>query len=119
LSLLAISTGSAILAIIALVIGLVVLLVVIALLTAVLSPAREIARHASEAPENAPFINNGVRGVDELSRTRNLASQVPPLALAYLQKVQAAAPAAGPPPASAPGPAPAGQSTGRISGGKP
>lgn len=114
---LAISTGSAILAILGLVIGLVVLGVVIALLTAVLSPAREIARNASEAPEVAPFLKNGVQGVDELSRTRNLCSQVPPLALAYLQKVQAGAPP--PSAAPAPAPAPAGQATGRISGGKP
>jgi hypothetical protein len=106
MSLLAVSTAGAILAILALVVGLVVLGVVIILLQGVLSPAREIAQQAKQAPDVAPFLTNGVQGVDELSRTRQLTNQVPPLALAYLEKVQSGAPAPGPP---APGGAPAGQ----------
>ena len=117
MSLLAISTGLAILAILGLIVGLVVLVVVIVLFRAVLSPVVEIARNAREAPEVAPFLTNGVRGVDELKRTRDLCNQVPPLALAYLEKIQAGG---GPPPAArAPGPGPESPQAGRISGGKP
>jgi hypothetical protein len=108
MSLLAVSTAGAILAILGLVVGLVVLGVVIILLQGVLSPAREIAQQAKQAPDVAPFLTNGVQGVDELSRTRQLTNQVPPLALAYLDKVQRGAPAPGAP-APAPGGAPAGQ----------
>lgn len=131
---LAISTGLAALAIIGLIIGLVVLGVVVKLLAAVLSPLREISRHAREAPRVAPFITNGVQGVDELRRSRELSSQVPPLALAYLAKVTAGSPAAetpaappySPPPAADPAGAPSASPSprrqglqGLISGGKP
>jgi hypothetical protein len=118
MSLLAVSTAGAILAIVALVVGLVVLGVVIFLLQQVLTPAREISQIAKEAPEVAPFLSNGIQGVDGLSRTTQLSNQVPPLALAYLEKVQAGAP----PPQAAPAAAPrraAGSPEGRISGGKP
>lgn len=115
MTLLAISTGLAILAILGLVVGLVVLGVVILLFKDVLSPAREISHHASQAPEVAPFLTNGVRGVDELRRTRDLSNQVPPLALAYLEKVQGGARPARAAPASGPASGP----VGRISGGKP
>jgi len=119
-SLLAISTGLTILAIIGLVIGLVVLGVVIMLFSAVLSPTRQIARHAREAPDVAPFLTNGVQGVEELRRTRDLCSQVPPLALAYLAKMRRGGPAVETPEASSPSPAPArGGLEGLISGGKP
>jgi hypothetical protein len=88
LSLLAIGTGLAVLAILGLVVGLVVLVVVIVLLSLVLNPIREIARNAREAPEVGPFLTNGVKGADELRRTRDLANKVPPLALAYIEKLQ-------------------------------
>lgn len=122
---LAVSTAGAILAILGLVVGLVVLGVVVMLLGAVLSPAREIAQQAKQAPDVAPFISDGVKGVDELGRTRQLANQIPPLALAYLEKVQAGAPAPGGAPAPAgQGPAPTepphygSVQRGGISGGK-
>lgn len=137
MSLLAVSTGGAILVIIALLLGLGVLAFVAFLLQQVLSPAREISQIAQNAPEVAPFLSNGVQGVDGLSRTRQLTSQVPPLALAYLDKVQAAAPAPAPaaeapapaapvgspgpppPPPDEPPPATGSVQRGGISGGKP
>jgi len=84
----AISTGLAVLAIIGLVVGVVVLVLVIILLSLVLNPIREISRNAREAPEVGPFLTNGVKGADELRRTRDLANKVPPLAVAYLEKLQ-------------------------------
>lgn len=116
MSLLAIGTGPAILAILALIVGLVVLGVVIVLLRAVLRPVREISQHASEAPEVAPFLSNGIKGVDELGRTRDLCNQIPPLALEYLRKIQGARPPAEREPA---GPGSGSPQAGRISGGKP
>lgn len=86
----AISTGLAILAWIGLAIGLVVLLVVVFLLNEVLTPLREIARHARGVPEVAPFVVTGVKGVEDLRRTSELASSVPPLAEAYLAKLSSA-----------------------------
>ncbi len=119
MGLLAISTLLAILAILGLIVGLVVLGVVIFLLTEVLRPAREISRLAADAPNVAPFLTNGVQGVGELSRTRNLCAQVPPLALAYLEIVNGSAPPPAAAKRAAPGPGPmAGSSTG-ISAGKP
>lgn len=133
MSLLAVSTGGAILVIIALLLGLGVLAFVAFLLQQVLSPAREISQIAQNAPEVAPFLTNGVQGVDELSRTRQLTGQVPPLALAYLDKVQGTAPAPAaeapaapvgspgppPPPPDEPPPATGSVQRGGISGGKP
>lgn len=112
----AISTGLAILAVIGLVIGLVVLLVVIVLLKAVLTPIREIAGHARDAPEVAPFITNGLTGVEDLSRTRDLARSVPPLAGAYLAKLSSGTVRRAP---EAPSQRVGDTREGLISGGKP
>jgi len=110
----AIGTGLAILAFIGLVIGLVVLLVVVVLLTAVLTPIRGITRYANDVPEVAPFMTDGVRGVDGLRRTGQLANSLPPLAEAYLAKLAPATPATEAPPPRVDD----GSPDGLISGGK-
>lgn len=83
---LAVSTGVAILAIIGLVIGLVVFLVVVGLLTATLAPLRKILADVQDA-QTVPMLEHGVKGTDQLGRTQQLAGSVPPLAVAYLQKL--------------------------------
>ncbi len=81
-----------VLAIIGLVVGLVVLLVVIKLLNGTLAPLRAILADLQSA-KTAPMLEHGVRGAEQLSTTRSLASSVPDLALRYLSKLGASAPA--------------------------
>lgn len=102
-----------ILAIIGLVVGLVVLLVVIKLLNDTLAPLRAILADVQGA-HAAPLIERGVPGTEQLGQTRQLADSVPPLAMAYLQKIsggiqRAPEPAAAPAPAAAAAPAEAPQ----------
>jgi len=85
-TMLAISTGLAILALIGLVIGLVVLFVVIFLLNDVLTPLRRILHDVQDA-QTAPLLEHGVKGADQLERTRRLAEAVPDLAVRYMQKL--------------------------------
>jgi hypothetical protein len=99
---LAISSAGQILAILGLVIGLVVLGLVVALLHMTLAPLRSVLTNVNDA-STAQMLSRGVPGTDQLGRTRQLAQSVPPLALAYLQKL-GAAPAAGAPAAAAPPP---------------
>jgi hypothetical protein len=94
------STTQTVLAIVGLVLGLVVLGVVIHLLNDVLRPLRRISADITEA-NKAPMLKKGIPGADQLSTTRRLAESVPPLALAYLNKL-----ALGPRPAAAPPPTP-------------
>ncbi len=111
---LAVSSAGNALAVIGLVVGLVVLLVVIWLLSQVLAPLRKTLADVKSA-NTAPMLTRGVPGTDQLSTTRRLADSVPPLAIAYLNKLAlpsrpapapaafgAAAPAPPPPPAAAP-----------------
>lgn len=86
MSQLAVGTGVAILAIIGLVIGLVVFAVVVLLLNGVLSPLRKVLRDVQDA-KTAPMLEHGVKGTDQLGRTQQLAQSVPPLAVAYMQKL--------------------------------
>ncbi|MGH2900984.1 MAG: hypothetical protein ACRDMZ_20080 [Solirubrobacteraceae bacterium] len=91
------STGTA-LAIIGLFVGLIVLGVVIWLLHSTLAPLRAVLSELTSA-KTAPMLERGVPGTDQLGTTRRLADSVPPLALAYLQKLSLApapAPAAAP-----------------------
>jgi len=83
---LAIGTGLAILAIIGLVIGLVVFGLVVFLLNGVLSPLRKVLADVQDA-QTAPMLEHGVKGTDQLGRTQQLAQSVPPLAVAYMQKL--------------------------------
>jgi nitrate/nitrite-specific signal transduction histidine kinase len=85
-TLLAVSTGVAILALAGLALGLVVLAVVGALLHAVLRPVLEIRAYSERILEGGVGIAHNVDGADELVRTRELATAVPPLAVAYLER---------------------------------
>jgi hypothetical protein len=115
------STTQTVLAVIGLVLGVVVLFVVIWLLNDVLRPLRRISADLTEA-NKAPMLKKGIPGADQLSTTRRLAESVPPLALAYLDKLalgpRPAAAAAPPPPTPvAAAPAPAAASSGSESNG--
>jgi hypothetical protein len=99
---LAISSAGQVLAILGLVIGLLVLGIVVALLHMTLAPLRSVLTNVNDA-STAQMLSRGVPGTDQLGRTRQLAQSVPPLALAYLQKL-GAAPAAAAPAAAAPPP---------------
>lgn len=96
---LAASTLGQVLAIIGLVVGLVVFGVVIFLLQGVLTPLRKILTDV-ESAKTAPMLERGVPGTDQLGTTRRLAESVPPLALAYLDKLGLGAGAAPAPPAA-------------------
>jgi hypothetical protein len=82
----AVGTVVTVLALVGLVIGLVVLFVVIWLLQGVLAPLRHVLRDVQSA-QTAPMLQRGVRGTEQLDRTRRLAESVPDLAGAYLQKL--------------------------------
>jgi len=85
---LAVSTGTAVLSLIGLALGLVILLVVLALFNRVVRPALEIDRYAKDILDGGIGIAKNVEGVDELAKTRDLATSVPPLAVAYLEVVK-------------------------------
>jgi hypothetical protein len=85
---LAMSTGITVLALIGLALGLVVLLVVLALFNRIVRPALEIDAYARDILAGGVGIAKGVDGVDELARTRDLVTSVPPLAVAYLEIVK-------------------------------
>jgi len=85
---LAVSTGTAILSLIGLALGLVILLVVLALFNRVVRPALEIDRYARDILDGGIGIAKNLDAVDELARTRDLATSVPPLAVAYLEVVK-------------------------------
>jgi len=87
MSVLAVSSGVAALALIGLVLGVVVLLVVIALFARVLRPAREINLYARAILTAGVGIATNLDGVEHLSRTRALSRAVPDLAVAYLRKL--------------------------------
>jgi hypothetical protein len=86
---LAVTTGEAVLAIVGLSLGLVVAVLVVALFNRVMIPALEIERYAEDILEAGVGIAKNLDDVDELVRTRELATAVPGLALAYLDKVKA------------------------------
>jgi hypothetical protein len=88
MTVLAVSTGVAVLAWIGLAVGLVVALVAAALLQAVLRPVREIDRYADHILEAGVGIARNLDAVDDLARTRELAIAAPGLATAYLRKLQ-------------------------------
>lgn len=87
---LAISTGSAILAWIGLALGLVVAVVVVGLFNRVMRPLLEISRYAEDILEAGVKIAKNLDDAPEgLTRTRELATAVPGLAVAYLRKLGA------------------------------
>jgi hypothetical protein len=99
------SAGLAVLAIIGLLVGLLVLGVVIYLLNDILRPLLSVNADLQDAV-TAPMLEKGIPGADQLSTTRRLADSVPPLAIAYLNKLALPqTPAPPTPSASAPVPA--------------
>ncbi len=88
MSLLAISTGSAILALIGLALGLIIALLVVKLFNTVMRPALEIDEYAKDILGAGVAIATNLDGVSELERTHALATAVPGLAGAYLNKIQ-------------------------------
>lgn len=105
---LAVGTTVTVLSVIGLVVGLVVLVVVINLLHGTLAPLRATLVDVQSA-RTAPLLERGVPGTEQLGQTRRLAESVPPLALAYLQRLSlgGARPAYAPAPAAVPSYAPA------------
>jgi hypothetical protein len=85
---LAVSTGIAVLSLVGLAVGLIVLLLVLALFNRVVRPALEINSYAKDILDGGIGIAKGVDGVDELAKTRDLVTSVPPLAVAYLEVVK-------------------------------
>ena len=83
------STFVVVLAWIGLALGVVVALVVIGLFNRIVRPAREIKRYADDILEAGLGIARNLDGVDEAVRTRELATAVPGLATAYLQRLGA------------------------------
>lgn len=82
------SAVSAVLALVGLVLGVGVLVLVLALFDRVRSPLQEIDRYADRILEGGLGIARNLDGVDEAVRTRELATAVPGLAVAYLRKLE-------------------------------
>lgn len=87
MSVLAIGTGQATLAIIGLVLGVVVLVLVANMLQAVLRPIQEIDRHGKRTLTAGVGIATNLDGVDQLERTHALGGALPGLAVALLTKL--------------------------------
>ena len=85
---LAVSTGIAVLSLIGLAVGLFVLVSVLSMFNRIVRPAREISRYAEDILEGGLGIAKNLEGVDELAKTRDLATSLPPLAVAYLEVVK-------------------------------
>jgi hypothetical protein len=83
---LAVTTAEAVLAWIGLVLLLVVAVLVLILLESLRRPVAEIDRYASDILEAGVGIAKNLDGAEELLRTHALATAVPGLAVAYLQK---------------------------------
>jgi len=76
-----------VLAWIGLALGLVVALLVVLLFSKIMRPALEIERYSRDILDAGLGITRNLDGVDEAVRTRDLATAVPGLAVAYLQKL--------------------------------
>lgn len=87
MTIVAVTTGQSVLALIGLALGLVVLLVVLNCLHSVLRPALEIERNAKNILTGGVGIATNLDGADQLVRTHELGSAVPGLAVRYLKKL--------------------------------
>ncbi len=76
-----------VLAWIGLALGLVVALLVVLLFSKIMRPALEIERYSRDILDAGLGITRNLDGVDEAVRTRDLATAVPGLAVAYLRKL--------------------------------
>lgn len=81
------STTVVVLAWIGLALGVVVALLVVWLFDRVVRPVHEIERYSRAILDGGLGIARNLDGVDEAVRTRDLATAVPGLAVAYLQKL--------------------------------
>lgn len=81
------STTVVVLAWIGLTLGLIVALLVVWLFDRVVRPLLEIERYSRAILDGGLGIARNLDGVDEAVRTRDLATAVPGLAVAYLQKL--------------------------------
>jgi hypothetical protein len=90
MTVLAVTTAESVLALVGLAVGLVVLVVVIGLFNRIIEPAIEIRHYADDIREAIDGIARNTEGGAELLKTRDLATAVPGLALAYLKKLGAA-----------------------------
>lgn len=84
--LLALGTAPTILAWVTIAVALVGALAAVALFYRVVQPALEIERYAGDILEAGSAIARNLEGVDELERTRKLASLLPALSAAYLER---------------------------------
>lgn len=84
----AVATGTAVLCLIGLAVGLFILVSVLSMFNRVVRPALEINRYAKDILDAGIGIATNLDGVDELAKTRDLATSVPPLAVAYLEVVK-------------------------------
>jgi len=82
-----VSTTVVVFAWIGLALGLVVALVVVWLFDRIIRPALEIERYSRAILDAGLGITRNLDGVDEAVRTRDLATTVPGLAVAYLRKL--------------------------------
>ncbi len=87
MTLLAVTTGQSVLALIGLAVGLVILLVVLNCLHSVLRAALEIDRSAKNILTAGVGIATNLDGADKLARTHELGGAVPGLAVRYLKKL--------------------------------
>lgn len=88
MTLLAVSTGIAILAWIGLALLLVVALLVVALFNRIVRPALEIKSYADDILVGANGIARNTEAVGELAKARDLATALPAIATAYLEVVK-------------------------------
>ena len=86
MTVLAVTTSQAILAFIGLALLLVIAVVVLLLLDNVRRPIDEIDRYATHILDAGVGIAKNLDGVDDLATTHKLATAVPGLAVAYLEK---------------------------------
>lgn len=84
------STTTVVFAVIGLALGAAALVLVLALFDRVRVPLAEIDRYSSRILEAGLGIARNLDGVDEAVRTRELATAVPGLAVAYLERLGAA-----------------------------
>ena len=87
MTVIAVTTGQSVLALIGLALGVVVLALVLNLLNSVLRPAIEIEHYAQDILTAGIGIATNLDGADELVRTQELGGAVPGLAVRYLRKL--------------------------------
>jgi len=86
MTILAVTTGQAVLAWIGLVLLLVIAVVVLLLLENLRRPVEEIDRYATHILDAGVGIAKNLDGVDDLATTHELSRAVPGLAVGYLKK---------------------------------